>query len=273
MALPTLWKRAYHFVREVANTYFHFMISRSAAGLSYYLVLSLFPLLLCSSIVLTELPLYETAVLYTLDEILAETVGIDPAEVYANESNALFFFISMTVLISSSAGAFRCLSHTAAEITGEKRFGGILGGVLGYLFSIILFLMIYASFAIMSLWNELLDLALLYLPVSDVFDVIGKLRYLIVFAVIFGFCYALAFLLQPKNTPRGGILPGALFSAVALCTVTWYFAYFMRGSTKYSLIYGSISSIVLLMIWLNLQGNILMLSIVINAVWQKRNKA
>lgn len=270
MTLPSAWKRAYHFVREVLNTYFHFMISRSAAGLSYYLVLSLFPLLLCFSIVLTELPLYEASVLSSLDTILSETVGIDAADVLLSEKTDFFFFISLTVLISSSAGAFRCLSHTAGEITGEKRYGGFWGSVLGYLFSIILFLMIYASFAIMSLWNEFLDLTLVYLPVPDIFDIIGKLRYLIVFAVIFGFCYALDFLLQPKNTRKGCVLPGALFSAVSLCTVTWYFAAFVRGSAKYSLIYGSISSIVLLMIWLNLQGNILMLSLVINAVWQKR---
>ncbi len=273
MVIPPTLKRAYFFVREVMATYFHFMISRSAAGLSYYLVLSLFPLLLCSSIVLTRLPLYETTVLYSLDSILSETVGIEASDLFASENTDVFFLISMTVLISSSAGAFRCLSHTAGEITGEKRFGGFFGTVLGYLFSIILFLMIYASFAVMSLWSEFLDLTLLYLPVSDAFDIIGKLRYLIVFAVIFGFCYALDFLLQPKNTPKGGVLPGALFAAATLCTVTWYFAYFVRGSAKYSLIYGSISSIVLLMMWLNLQGNILMLSLVINAVWQKRRKA
>ena len=50
------------------------------------------------------------------------------------------------------------------------------------------------------------------------------------------------------------------------------FSWFIGMSTRYSLVYGSITSVVILMIWLYLCGNILILGNVFNCVWYRHKK-
>ena len=43
-------------------------------------------------------------------------------------------------------------------------------------------------------------------------------------------------------------------------------------SSRYSLVYGSLASVIILLAWLSLCGNILMLGNVFNCVWYRRKK-
>ena len=50
------------------------------------------------------------------------------------------------------------------------------------------------------------------------------------------------------------------------------FSWFIGMSSKYSLVYGSLASVIILLLWLYLCGNILILGNVFNCVWYKRKK-
>ncbi len=263
-------KHLYHTCEEIIRTYFHFKISRSAAGLSYYLLMSLFPLIICVSILLTQFRINEGNILLLIESWIVDDLTAFSWQNTDTRPAVIVFIIAMTLLVTSSGGAFRCLSYTAEEITGEKRFQGLFGTIFSYLFSLILFLMVYASIFVMTLWNELIDLIASVIPLPDVFDIVGKLRYLIVFGVIFCICFVLNFLMQPKDVQKRGLIPGTLFTAVGLGVITSYFALFIRGSAKYSLVYGSLASIILLMMWLNMCGNILMIGVIINSIIHKQ---
>ena len=57
---------------------------------------------------------------------------------------------------------------------------------------------------------------------------------------------------------------GALVAATAL------FSWFIGLSARYSLVYGSLASVIILLVWLYLCGNILILGDVFNCVWYRR---
>ena len=59
---------------------------------------------------------------------------------------------------------------------------------------------------------------------------------------------------------------GSDTSAVALAAASVIFSWFMARSTNYSLVYGSLASVIILLVWLYLCGNILILGSVVNAV-------
>ncbi|MEA4954313.1 MAG: YhjD/YihY/BrkB family envelope integrity protein, partial [Pseudoflavonifractor sp.] len=51
------------------------------------------------------------------------------------------------------------------------------------------------------------------------------------------------------------------------------FSWFIGLSSRYSLVYGSLASVIILMVWLYLCGNILILGNCVNRVWYGRKKS
>ena len=54
---------------------------------------------------------------------------------------------------------------------------------------------------------------------------------------------------------------------MALAAASVLFSYFIGLSAKYSLVYGSLASVMILLVWLYLCGHILILGNVFNYVW------
>ena len=76
----------------------------------------------------------------------------------------------------------------------------------------------------------------------------------------------------PRGRPRPPILTGAFLAAVALVAATALFSWFIGLSSRYSLVYGSLASVIILLVWLYLCGNILILGNVFNCVWYRHKK-
>ena len=84
----------------------------------------------------------------------------------------------------------------------------------------------------------------------------------------------------PAGVPDGraprqataAILTGAFLAAVALVAATALFSWFIGLSSRYSLVYGSLASVIILLVWLYLCGNILILGNVFNCVWYRHKK-
>ncbi|WP_457834748.1 YhjD/YihY/BrkB family envelope integrity protein, partial [Staphylococcus aureus] len=47
-------------------------------------------------------------------------------------------------------------------------------------------------------------------------------------------------------------IPGAIFSTLLFGFITYVFAFYVRDIARYNFLYGSIGSIILVMIWVNL---------------------
>lgn len=56
--------------------------------------------------------------------------------------------------------------------------------------------------------------------------------------------------LSKRPEDKYPVLPGAAFAALALTVVSIAFSLFMGLSSKYPLVYGSLASMILLMLWL-----------------------
>ncbi len=68
------------------------------------------------------------------------------------------------------------------------------------------------------------------------------------------------------------VLPGALFSTLNLILVSFAFAYYVNNFANYSIVYGSIGAIIILLTWLFLVAIIVILGGELNAsLWHKGN--
>ena len=62
------------------------------------------------------------------------------------------------------------------------------------------------------------------------------------------------------------------FTALAMVACSGLFSWFIGMSSRYALVYGSLASLIILLVWLYFCGNILLLGAVVGRVWSRRHR-
>ena len=262
---------------EMAQLYFDRHVSRSAAALAYFLLLSFFPLLICVNAFISLLRLDVGAVLDAAAAILPqETLGILAdymGYITTNQSHALLLAGAGMTLFSASS-AFRTLMRVMEELYGRTGYRGLRRVAASVAFSVLLLLTIYLAVAVLLTGEWLFTwlIRLLDLPAEALPWEWQWFRFLLLFLLVFLFVLLTYRMAAPRGEPRPPVLTGALLAAGALVAATALFSWFIGLSSRYSLVYGSLASVIILLVWLYLCGNILILGNVFNYVWHKRKK-
>lgn len=92
------------------------------------------------------------------------------------------------------------------------------------------------------------------------------MRLLLLFGVAMLYLSLLYWLIGPKGENRPAVIFGSLLSAAVLTLSSNWFSTLIGISSRYSMVYGSLASIIILMMWLFFCGNVVMLGIVLNYV-------
>ena len=272
-----LQKRPVKFILEMTDLYFSKHISRSAAELAYFLILSFFPLLICVNAFIVLLPVDLEAVLAAAApllpkaayDILGEYVGY----ITTNQSPGLLAAgIFMTLFFASAA--FRALMNIMEEIYSRKGYRGFRQVVASVLFALLLLVTIFLSLVVLLTGGWLFQEVerLLHLDAGVLPWDWQWMRFLLLFLLVFLFVLLVYRMAAPRGKPRPPIMTGAFLAAVALSVFSILFSWFIGLSSRYSLVYGSLASIIILLVWLYLCGNILILGNVFNCVWYKHKK-
>ena len=265
------------FVREMGRIYFAQRVDSAAAALSYFLILSFFPLLICLNAFVGMLRVNVNSVLRVLSTFLPPSLlgVVDDYLGYVSyhESPAMLAAgIVMTLFFAS--GAMRTLMNVMDDIYGRQGFRGVVQLIASVIFSLLLLLAIYFSIIVVLTGNWFLHLLERYLPfgwLSHLWDW-QWFKFLLLFVVVFLVVIAVYLLSAPPGKPRPPIFLGAFLASVALVGASWIFSVFIGMSSRYSLIYGSLASIIILLLWLYLCGNVLILGNAFNCVryrWKK----
>lgn len=267
------------FIREMVDLYFSKHVSRSAAELAYFLLLSVFPLLICVNAFIGLLHLdinavMEAAAAFVPRESLG-VVGEYVRYITDNQTQGLLIAGLFMTLFTASA-AFRALMNIMDDIYERQSYKGIGQLIASFLFSLLFLITIYLSIIVLFTGDWLIHLAEQYLNINT--DRLTWawawqwLRFLILFCLVLLFVLLVYRLSAPRGKPRPPILTGAVMAAAALVGASVLFSWFIGMSSRYSLVYGSLASVIILLIWLYLCGNILILGNVFNCVWYKHKK-
>ncbi|WP_297289500.1 YihY/virulence factor BrkB family protein [uncultured Flavonifractor sp.] len=272
-----LQKKPVKFILEMTDLYFSKHISRSAAELAYFLILSFFPLLICVNAFIVLLPVDLEAVLAAAApllpkaayDILGEYVGY----ITTNQSPGLLAAgIFMTLFFASAA--FRALMNIMEEIYSRKGYRGFRQIVASVLFALLLLVTIFLSLVVLLTGGWLFQEVerLLHLDAGVLPWDWQWMRFLLLFLLVFLFVLLVYRVAAPRGKPRPPVMTGAFLAAVALSVFSILFSWFIGLSSRYSLVYGSLASIIILLVWLYLCGNILILGNVFNCVWYRHKK-
>ena len=262
---------------EMAQLYFSKHMSRSAAELAYFLILSFFPLLICLNAFISLLPIDLKEVIEAASPLLPQAIsGIlrdYVGYITSNESTGLLVAGLLTTLFFASA-AFRGLMDVMEELYGRRGYRGVWQIAASLLFSLLLLATIFLSLVV------LLTGGWLFQAVEEFFHLDTTalpwdwqwFRFPLLFFLVFFFVLVVYRMAAPRGKPQPPVLTGAFLASVALVASSIVFSLFIGLSSRYSFVYGSLASIVIMLVWLYLWGNILIIGNLFNYVWYKHKK-
>lgn len=266
------------FIWDIVDLYFSKQVSRSAAALAYFLILSFFPALICINAGIGTLNLdvatllAEAAVIIPEDAlgVLIDYVG------YITTNQSLPMLAGGTVMmLASASAAMRSLMGVIDNIYERKTYSGLWQIIASVVFSVLFLLTIYLSLVVLLTGNwffHLLEQFLRRFPRLSHITLPWEwqwMRFLILFCLVMAVILLIYRAASPRRSP---ILSGAFLASIALVLASILFSYFIGLSSRYSLVYGSLASVMILLVWLYLCGNIIILGSCFNRVWYDRRQ-
>lgn len=259
-------EKLFSFLAAFAGIFRANRLSTASAALSYYLTMTVFPLIICLYTMLGNS--YESAlrIVRLASGILApDTIRlIEDFLSYISSGNSSSMLVAgLLVLVSYASAALRSFRHTLSAMQGGQKYGGIKHYVFSLAYSLVFLSAIYFAVLVMLTGSSFIAFLNRALPFLDIGGAWTALRFLVLAGIFFAVVWGLYEL--PKGP--GDTYPvhyGALFSSLAMIAVSAAFSYVIGRSSNYPLVYGSLASIILLMLWLYSSCTVIYVGAVIN---------
>lgn len=265
--LDVFIRHTWQIIRETIEMYTIQDCATRAAGVAYHLLLSIFPLLLfiifLSSEVLVTYDVREPLGNYLRATIPAIAPDVERVLDETLKARGSFGLIGAVLLIWSASALFISVSRTLNVIWRASHRHFLRRRAVGIIAVLVVCILFIASvwLSAFSVW-----------PLSDRGTVFG---YLIQFVFDPGLIILFLWLIF-RILPNRSVNPRAAFAGAVLSGVSWRlarsaFAWFLSSDlANYGLIYGSLASVVILMLWAYFSGAILFLGAAFGSVLEER---
>lgn len=250
---------------EMVRRYFTDEVSKSSAELSFFMLFSLFPLVMFVSAAMGRVSLSRQSI-EMLSAFLPREVMeiIDSYLSYVTTlPTGVPFFLGLTLGIYLFARSINSLLRSINRIyrqpgrMGPWRFLASILFSLGFLITIVLALVLVVAGRVIN------SFLIRHLPALARFEeLFNWLRYCVPLAFMFLILVLLYYIVPNRHVPLRHVLPGALFTMACWMGVSLLFSYYVSNVNRYSLLYGSLGAIMILMLWLYVMGIILLMGAV-----------
>lgn len=252
-------------------------VARDSAALTYYLLFALFPLLILISTLLGLLQLdvdYITAVLEPLLPVDVLNVVLSYLEyVSLNPSRQLFWF-SLVFSVWFPMRATGSLMHSLRKAFGQKAPESIVKRQAQMLlFTVWLIVVIAVTLVLVVAGRQGLAFIGRLVTIPEKFVSLWLYLRFAVLAAVMAVSLALLYMLaQGRRQPLREVLPGVVTSLIAWMVLSMAFSYYVETMGRYSVLYGSIATVIVVLLWLYMSGQVLILGAEFSAaLTEKRN--
>lgn len=254
-------------------------VSAFASQAAFFIVMSLIPFIMLLISLVQYTPVTAAMVMEMVNKVMPTYLSPFFISIIHEMYNRSVGIVSITAVaaIWSAAKGIQYLTNglnTVYDI--EETRNWLFLRLRAIFYTLILLLTIAASLTLVVFGNSLQKLLLKYLPfVSEMTGGIIRLRSIILLAVLIIFFAVLYKMLPNRKASIRGQLPGSIMSAIGWSVLSFGFSIYVDEFNGFSM-YGSLTTIVLLMLWLYFGMYILLLSAEINNIyediWEEKKK-
>lgn len=269
-----IWKTAIQFIHRLGED----SVSAYAAQAAFFILISCFPFAMLLITVLQVLPFSQPDLLRQLTAIFPATV-IDLIETTLQDiwnrslgSVTVISITALTTLWASSKGFFALTQGLNAVYRIDKRRPWLVQKLLSTLYTVIFAALLILTLGLLVFGNTLYDWIVSLVPaIADLALLVISVRSFVSFTLLALF-FLLLYLFIPNRHFRKEQflteLPGALVSAFGWIGFSYLYAYYIDHFGQNSYVYGSLTAVVLLMLWLYFCMYIMLVGAEINAILQ-----
>lgn len=251
-------------------------VSAYAAKTAYFIMLSFIPflMLLFTMIQFTALSKADVMTLFVKifpDAIDAMVISIID-EIYG-KSITMISISAIVALWSAGKGITAIIQGLNSVFDVEETRNYFMLRIYGAFYTILMILSILVLLVLVVFGNKIQSIILENVKVFDnVMDVILRSRYLIslpllvlVFAVIYHF-------MPNRKGKFKQQLPGAVFTAVSWSLFSFFFSLYIDYFSNITNMYGSLTTLIVVMLWLYMCMYIMLMGAVINSMYMEKKR-
>lgn len=253
-------------------------VGKNAAALAYYLLFALFPLLIFLSNLLGLLDLNVTAITQSLQQFLPrDIVGIIESyldHVSHTSSHVLLWFALFFSIWFPMRATKGLMNDVRLAYHLEKPAYPLAYTIRQLVYTVVLLLVIGLTLLLSTLGKRVLGAVLSLFSASAMQipqPLLGLWQYLrfvpvglLMFAAL-GTLYAAAL---DGRSPLRTILPGIITALISWMIVSAGFSFYVEHFANYSVIYGTLGAVIVLLMWLYITAVILIVGAELNAALQ-----
>ncbi len=249
-------------------------ISAYAASTAFFIFLSLVPMMvICTMIPYT--PLTEENLTRAITEVTPNQIDSMVTQlihdVYRRASSILP--LAALVMIWTAAKGLMALMSGLNAVNGvQERRNYFVVRFIAAVYTVVMLIATVISLVIMVLGSKLVDVVLAKVPQLEVlFSLVVNLRFIFSWIVLTLLFAAIYTYVPSKKLRFREQIPGASFTAVVWSIFSWGFSIYLNLSGSFS-IYGSLSLIIIAMIWMYFCMYIILVGAYLNCFFNPVNK-
>lgn len=255
----------------MVQRYLRHNVGIQSAALAFYLLFMIFPFLIFISALLGLLQLDVAAILTALEELLPGEI-VDFIEMYLiyvgkdPSPQLLVFGLFFSIYFPMRATNSLMRSVRTAYHLGPPP-GAVLHVLKTLLYTVMLIVAIALTLTLMTVGDRILAYAVVHFRLPTFAAVLwARLRFPVAAAVGYFALFFLYALAQDSRQPWRNIWPGTLAALAAWMGLSWLYAWYVEHIAHYSLLYGSIGTVIVLLIWLNMSAMTLIMGAELNGM-------
>lgn len=264
-------KKSLHLISNISRKFRDDHVGAYAGQATLFIIISLFPFLMFLLTLIQFLPITESNIMIIVDEIFPTNlspmfIGII-SEVFDKGTTTVISVTAITALWSASRG-FLTIAKGLNNVYGIKETRNyILTRISATLYTLVFAVIIVITLIFLVFGNRIYYLIENLVPIlKDAALLVISLRAVVGFAILVVF-FLLLYLAVPNR--KGKVvneLPGAIITAAGWMVFSYLYSFYIDNMANMSDTYGSLTAIVLLMLWLYFCMYILFIGAEVNVI-------
>ncbi len=261
----------YTFLKKTTDVLTDNDLTERAASVAYNLILAIFPTIIFLFTLIPYIPgVNENVIMDFFARVLPggtfDTVGATIKDIISRPRGGVLSVGFLLALYSATSGMGALMNafNSSHEVAEQRTFLSKKGVAVGL--TVALALSLFLAITLLVVGGVVIE----YLARFGVFNnavvyfALKVARYLLVFAVFVGVVSVMYRYGPDVNMKWTFVTPGSVTASILIVLTTLAFSYYVSNFGSYNKLYGSIGTLIALMIWTNLVSLLLILGFEIN---------
>jgi len=270
----SIWRKLVKWVHFLLDWLGDVPVSAYSAQAAFFTIISFFPFVMLIMTLVQYLPFTQNELMDISAELIPDKINSFIMsfvnEVYERASGTLIISVTvLTTLWSASSGIISIVKGLNAVYKIRETRNFIKLRIISCFYTLAFLVILLITTVVLIFGNTIYNWVKVQIPILDrLVFVILTFRFVLALIILLSFFLLIYKTIPNRKTTIAQEFPGALFSAVGWIGFSYLYSFYIDNIANFS-IYGSLTSVVLFMLWMYICMNIMFLGAQINNGFKK----